>query len=215
VPSRREFLQRGLAASVLAACPRSARLVLAGGGSEEPHRLFKIVFDQTFAEGAAFGAEAVSRGAAVRAIGSDAGGVWMNEIEPRWQRGPAAVAGLGSLASLFCLELLGRDYGMGVAYCAEHSPTAGVVVHHVLIGRDRLSPWESRLTAAGKRWAAVAAAMAMKCPETLTPDPHVGLLDLARPTGIAGPSLFSWVIGPAWRAGVLGERGMRNRPRRG
>ena len=213
--SRREFIQRGLAASVLAACPLSARLLPDGNGNDKPHRPFKIVFDQTFAEGAAFGAEAVSWGAAVRAIGSDVGGVWMNEIEPRLKRGPVAVAGLTALASLFCLELLGRDYGMGLACCTEHSPTAEGIVHHLLTGRDKLSQWESRLAAGGKLWTAVAAAMVMNCPETLTPDPRVGLLDLAQPPWTARPSLFSWVIGPARRAGVLGHRAIPNKLRRG
>ena len=94
--SRREFIQRGLAASALAACPLTARLAPAGSSSE-PYRFFKVVFDQTFAEGAAFAAEALSRGAPAHAVGSNAGGVWMNHIEPRWKRGPAVVAELTSL----------------------------------------------------------------------------------------------------------------------
>jgi hypothetical protein len=202
MPSRREFIQSGLAASALAAGPLTARLAFAAGTSGEPYRLFKVVFDQTLAEGAAFGAEAVRRGAPARAIGNNAGSVWMNEIEPRWKRGPAVVAGLTGRSCLFCLELLARDYGMGVLYRAEHSPSAGGI-HHVITGPESLSKWEGRLTAAGKRWSAVAAAMVLNCPETLDPDPSIGLLDLAQPHG-AEPSLFSWVIAPAKRRSVLG-----------
>jgi hypothetical protein len=214
MPNRREFIQRALVASALATCPLTARLALAGSGGGKPHRLFKVIFDESFPGGAAFGAEAVSRGAPVHAVGSDAGGVWMNEIEPRWKRGPAVVAGLTGRTSLFCLELLARDYGMGVVYRTEHSLTAGGI-RHVITGAENLSEWESRLTSAGERWSAVAAAMVMNCPESLEPDPNIGLLDPAQPSWIAEPSLFSWVIGPARRPGVLGERGIRNRPRRG
>jgi hypothetical protein len=213
MPSRREFIQRGIAASVLAAGPLTSRLALAGSSSGKPYRLFKVVFDQTLAEGAAFGVEAVSRGAPARAVGSNAGSVWMNEIEPRWKRGPAVIAGLTGRASLFCLELLARDYGMGVVYRAEHSPTGDGGIRHVITGPETLSEWQAesktRLTAAGPCWSAVAARMVMNCPETLEPNPSIGLLDLAQPAGIAGPSLFSWVIAPAKRPGVLGQRAKR------
>jgi hypothetical protein len=112
---RREFIQRGLAASALIACPLTVHLALAESISGVPYRPFKVVFDQTFAEGAAFGAEAVSRGARAHAVGSNAGVVWMNEIEPRWKRGPAVIAGLTGRASLFCLELLARDYRVEIS----------------------------------------------------------------------------------------------------
>ena len=215
--SRREFIQRGLAASALAASPLTARLALADGGSRKPYRFFTVLFDQTFADGVAFGAEAVRLGGPARAVGSDAGTVWMNQIEPRWKYGPAVVAGLIGRATLFCLELLARDYGMGVVYRAEHSPAPGGGIRHIITGPQNLAEWESRLTLAGKRWSAVAAEMAMSCPETLPPDPGIGLLDPGQPSSIAEPSLFSWVIAPARRAGVLGrsryqQRGIHNRP---
>jgi ABC-type uncharacterized transport system YnjBCD ATPase subunit len=62
--------------------------------------------------------------------------------------------------------------------------------------------------------------MVMNCPEALEPDPGIGLLDLAQPSGTAKPSLFSWVIGPARQPGVLGERRFperetHNKPTRG
>jgi hypothetical protein len=218
--SRREFIQRGLAASALAASPLTARLAQADGSGREPYRFFTVLFDPTFADGAAFGAEAVRLGAPASAAGSDAGSVWMNQIEPRWKHGPAVVAGLTGRASLFCLELLARDYGMGVVYRAEHSPAPGGGIRHSITGPERLAKWESRLTLAGKRWSALAAEMAMSCPEALAPDPGIGLLDLGQPSRIVEPSLFSWVIAPARRAGVLGrsryqERGTHNRPQRG
>jgi hypothetical protein len=208
VASRREFIQQGLTASVLTACPLGARLVLSGINSAAPYRLFKVIFDQSFTEGAMFGAESVRRGAPTYAIGGDPGSVWMNEIEPHWKSHPAAVAGLTGFPSLFCLELLARDYGMGLAYCAEHSPSASGTDHHVIVGRERFSHWEDDLRAVGKRWSAVAAAMITNCPDTLTPDPSICLLDLTRSfsPSMANPSLFSWVIGHARRPGLLSGR---------
>lgn len=130
----------------------------------------------------------------------------MNEIEPPWKRGPAVVAGLTDRASLFFFELLARDYGMGIVYRAEHSQTAAGI-RHVITGPQRLTEWESRLTAAGKHWSKVAAAMATSCPEALPPDPGIALLDPAEPSGFARPSLFSWVIAPAKRPGLSTTRG--------
>ena len=207
MPSRREFIQRGLAVSALAACPLAGREALASrvGGS---HRFFRVLFDTTFAEGAAFGAEAADRDAPVRAIGSDVGNVWMNEIEPRWKRGPIAIAGLTGGAPLFCLELLGRDYGMGVVYRAEHVLAGDGRVRHLVTGPDRLSEWENRLTAAGGHWSAVAAALATSCPDDLQPEVEIDLLDLARRTGAAERSLFSWVIAPKSRARGLAMQRM-------
>jgi hypothetical protein len=170
MPNRREFI------SALAAYPLAARLARA-----EPYRPSMVVYDPAFPDSAAFAAEAVRRGATVHAIGSDAGSVWMNQIEPRWRRGPAVVAGLTSRADLFCLEFLARDYGMRAVYRAQHS-----------------------LIAAGRCWSVAAAGMVMNGPAALDPDFGLGLLDLAEPAKTAGPSLFSWVIGPGRRSGVLG-----------
>ena len=207
MPSRREFIQRGFAVSALAACPLPGRAALASsfGGS---HRLFTVLFDTTFAEGAAFGAEAATRGAPVHAIGSDVSSAWMHEIQPRWKHGPIAIAGLTGGAPLFCLELLGRDYGMSVVYRAEHVSTGDGRVRHVVTGPDPLVEWERRLTAAGNQWSAVAAAMATSCPDDLQPEAEIDLLDLAKRPGAAGRSLFSWVIAPGRRAHALAMQRM-------
>ena len=206
--SRRKFVQGGLAASALATCPLTARIALADARLVESHQIFKVIFDQTLAAGALFEVEAVGRGASALAIGDDAGSVWMNAIEPRWklgpEHGPAAVAGLTGRASLFCLELLARDYGMGVVYRAEHAPAADGSVLHVITAPGQLSEWESRLNAAGKHWGAVAAAMALSCPAALLADPGIDLLDPAQPSRVAGPSLFSWVIAPTKGSAILG-----------
>jgi hypothetical protein len=196
--SRREFVGRSLAASALAACAAPGWAALAAD-RDEPHRFFTVIFDCTFPDGAAFGAEALRQGAAAQAVGSDLGSVWMNAIEPRWKRGPAAMAGLTGAAPLFCLELLARDYRMGLVYRIAHATTADGRFHHRLAGPDPVPDSERRLAEAGHQWAALAATLAMSCPGALQPDPAIGLLDLARRPGIAQQALFSWVMAPVRR----------------
>ena len=159
MPSRREFIQRVLSASILAASPRCLHLVLAGDRDAGLHRPVTVIFDRAFVEASTFGTEAARRGASALAFERDPGGVWMNQIEPQWKSGRSALAGLTTLPSLFCLELLGRDYGMAMTYCAEHQAIAGNFAHRILIGRNQMSQWEPHLTAAHRRWGGVAAAM--------------------------------------------------------
>ena len=46
----------------------------------------------------------------------------MNEIEPRLRAGPVAIAGLTGAATLFCLDLLARDYGAHVVQRTAAAP---------------------------------------------------------------------------------------------
>lgn len=215
MPSRRQFLEYGVMASAWAACPAVARLSLADSG-REPYHFFRVIVDHTFADGAAFAAEASSWRAPVRAVGSDLGSVWMNDIGPCWRRTSAAIAGLTSGAALFCLEFLANDYGMSVVYRAEHSQNANGRVLHDITGSEDIRAWGPRLTAAGKRWSSVAAAMAMSCPAALKPDPRMALLN---PAPQSWKALFSWVIAPGGRALVLNGRSqelqMHNKQGRG
>ena len=204
--SRRQFIQRGVAASALAACPRaaSALAVLDASRSDlpgEPHPFFKVLFDRTTAEGTAFGAEAARRGAAVCAVGADLGGVWLHDIEPRWKRGAAAIAGLTSGPHLFCLELLARDYGLAVVYRARHERASGGQFGHAVAGPEALcGQARERLGATGRSWAKAAVDVAMTCPVAFHPDPRLGLVDLADGSRTAERPLYSWVIAPNNRA---------------
>lgn len=110
---RREFLVLGGAATAFAACASSTRLLSAGGATEW-RGASMVVFDRRAPQGVAFGLEAARRGIDAFAIDDDAGTVWMHEIAPHWQRGVGVVAGLTRAVPLFCLELLGHDYGMRV-----------------------------------------------------------------------------------------------------
>ena len=56
--------------------------------------------------------------------GRDVAALWMNEIEPRLRLGPVAIAGLTGAATLFCLDLLARDYGAHVVQRNAAEPDA-------------------------------------------------------------------------------------------
>ena len=166
MPSRREFVQTGMTLAALAACalPADGALRSLEGGRAKRRRLFKVLFDRTTAEGRSFGAEAFGLGLPVHAVVSDVGSVWMHEIEPQWRRAPVAIAGLTRGAPLFCLELLARDYGMGLVHRVRHVRDAGGNVRHTsTLNRSLSTDWEVTLAAAGRSWAVAAADLAISC----------------------------------------------------
>ena len=181
---RRQFMWQAVMTSIAAASP-GARVVLAalsrrggvltegGGDHEEPHPFFRILYDDTSIEGRLFGVEAAALGAQTRAVGADLGGIWLREIEPRWKCGPAALAGLTTGPHLFCLELLARDYGMGVVHRTRHP------------------------RGAEHGWVREAAFAAVTCPVSAKPDARLDLVDLASDSRMAQAPLYSWVIAPA------------------
>jgi hypothetical protein len=95
-----------------------------------------------------FAAAAHARGTALLEFSSDAGGVWMRELEPRLRAGSVAIEGFTSVATLFCLELLARDYGARVVRRSD--TPAGVIwtVSSSPIRRAPLAPLPSRRSAA-------------------------------------------------------------------
>jgi hypothetical protein len=224
--SRRDFLIRGAAASAFArramadesafAACRPASRCLWAVGTPEPHDIARVLFDRRSAQAVAFGLEAARRGVEALAIDDDAGTVWMHEIAPIWQaatgsgadvaaaaRGArAAIAGLTSRVPLFCLELLGRDYGMRVVYRGQHAEVARGRTVHTCVVQTPLPRWNAQLAEAGARWGETAAALALSCRVTPAPDCRLGLMDL-EPDGGADGSLFSWVIAPVDAARAL------------
>jgi hypothetical protein len=216
MPTRRQFMRHAIVSS-MTVCSPAAHAMLAGfrrtseassrdGGPDEPYQFFRILFDNTSPEGAAFGTEAAARGAVTRAVGVDLGSLWMHEIEPQWKHCPAAIAGLTSGPHLFCLELLARDYGMGLVYRVRHEIGASDHCGHIVAGPPVLSSWTNQLTATGRDWARCAAALAMDCPGSLRPSRDLDIVDLASCSAPGDRSLFSWVIAP-----VNGASGLRMR----
>jgi hypothetical protein len=181
---------------MLAAFHRTDEARPRNDGPDEPYQFFRVLFDNMSPEGAAFGAEAAAHGAVTRAVGADLGSLWMYEIEPKWKDCPSAVAGLTSGPHLFCLELLARDYGMGLVYRVRHEISTGPAV---------LSSWTDQLAASRRDWTSLAASLAMNCPAAIRPARDLDLVDLASGSTL-DRTLFSWVIAP-----VDGAPGLRMR----
>jgi hypothetical protein len=221
MPTRRQFMRDAIVTSmmvvgstappgVLARWARTSEEASRDGICDDPYQFFRVLFDNTSADGAAFGAEAAARGAATRAVGIDLGSLWMHEIAPQWKDRPAAIAGLTSGPHLFCLELLARDYGMGLVYRVRHEISASDRCRHIITGPPVLSSWTNQLTATGRDWPRRAAALAMNCPGTLRPSRDLDLVDLASCSALGDRSLFSWVIAPADGAPSYVQAASRN-----
>ena len=106
--SRRRFVGTGAATLALAAV-HSAR-----AGSQDPLTPYRAIYDERFEVGRRFAREAAGLGWITRAIRGDVTQVWFHELDLRWKRGPAPIAGLTTAQSLFVLERLAWDVGMRV-----------------------------------------------------------------------------------------------------
>jgi hypothetical protein len=122
--SRREFLQAGLAASLLPVAASAAGS--AAEASNPPLPYYKVIVDERFPASVAYGKEWKTRGAAVYAIRGDITDLWFHDLDHRWkQQGPAAIAGLTAHGPLFCLERLAWDHGMRVVSRVEQGAQDG------------------------------------------------------------------------------------------
>lgn len=119
--SRREFLQVGLAASLL---PAAASTVQAGPEIfGPPLPFYKVIFDERFPSSVAFGSEWKARGAMVHPIRGDITDLWFHDLDLQWKKRPVPIAGLTAHGPLFCLERLAWDHGMRVVSRVEQSET--------------------------------------------------------------------------------------------
>jgi hypothetical protein len=122
--SRREFIQAGIAASVLPLAVAGSSI--AHSRRENQANFYKVIFDERFPASAAYGDDWRARGAAVHAIQGDITDLWFHDLDHRWKKeGPAAIAGLTAHGALFCLERLAWDHGMRVVSRIEQSAHDG------------------------------------------------------------------------------------------
>jgi hypothetical protein len=118
--SRREFIQAGIAASIL------PMVVSARESLHQPlfeaKSFYKVVFDQRFPASVAFAREMNQLGAPIHAIDGDITDLWFHDLDAAWKKQPVAIAGLTAHGPLFCLERLAWDYGMRVVFRSELPP---------------------------------------------------------------------------------------------
>ena len=107
---RRVLIKYGVAfAAAIAGGSRATGAATAGRPALEV-----ALVDGLLAGSASFAAKARVHGLVSLEFSGDAAGIWMRELQPRLRAGPTAIEGYTSAATLFCLELLARDYGAQV-----------------------------------------------------------------------------------------------------
>jgi hypothetical protein len=121
--SRREFLQAGIAASMLPLA--AAGSSLSPSQRDERASFYKVIFDERFPASVAFGVEWIARGAAVHAIRGDITDLWFHDLDLQWKKRPVPIAGLTAHGPLFCLERLAWDHGMRVVSRVEQDARDG------------------------------------------------------------------------------------------
>jgi hypothetical protein len=116
--SRREFLQAGIAASLLPA-------VVPAKAADPSHSFYKVIFDERFPASIAYGKDWKARGAVVHAIRGDITDLWFHDLDRQWKKQPVAIAGLTAHGPLFCLQRLAWDHGMRVVSRVEQPTCDG------------------------------------------------------------------------------------------
>jgi len=117
--SRRHFVGTSVAALAFAA-------IRSTPAAQEPLTPYRAIYDERFEAGRRFAGEAANHGWVTRGIRGDVTQVWFHELDVRWKRGPAPIAGLTTPQSLFVLERLAWDVGMRVTV-REVDATTGLV----------------------------------------------------------------------------------------
>ncbi len=137
---RRAFLRGGVSLVALTALPN----LLAGPRASSALRggvPLLVLIDRELPTSAAIASEAVTAGHRVLDFASDLASLWMNELEPRLRAGPLAIAGHTSAATLFCVELLARDYGARALQRIAH-PGATPALESLLAIQSSAAPLE-------------------------------------------------------------------------
>ncbi len=121
--SRREFLQAGIAASMLPLAAAGSNLT--PRQRDERANFYKVIFDERFPASVDFGVEWIARGAAVHPIRGDITDLWFHDLDHQWKKRPVPIAGLTAHGPLFCLERLAWDHGMRVVSRVEQDARDG------------------------------------------------------------------------------------------
>lgn len=157
--SRREFLEAAALSALPAVAGTSVRAAAAADTTGRPGtrpEFHLVLFDQRYPQAHSVAARISRAGAVVHPLtDGDVTQVWLSQIGPAWQRGPAVIAGLTARPALFCLEQLALSSGLRVVYHAEHVVHSnGRTEHSLLRGADSLSLSSADLIEAGRQWPA-------------------------------------------------------------
>jgi len=197
--NRREFLQIGLAATALPAASglfsAPADASVAAPTSAIP--LYKVVFDDRFAEGKAFGDVAARLGVGFHAMqGGDVTDFWYHDLDLAWRAGPKPIAGFTRHGPLFVLERLGWDRGLRVAFRGEHRSLGDGVIEHRLSGPAETLSNASGLIPAGKEWVRLMGAMVTQCAAGCSSPIERTVVTRGVERLPDDETFYSWVIAP-------------------
>lgn len=157
---RREFLQAGLAVSLLG----GSGLISAEAVAEPLVSLQKVLVDAEVVESVTFGVEAARRGVPVHTFAhGDITDFWYRELDLLWRQQRAPIAGLTRHGPLFVLERFAWDRGMRVALRGEHAATTDGRVHHELTGPESTLAAAAALLNTGSHWPLTMAASVTHC----------------------------------------------------
>ncbi len=111
-------------------------------------RLYKFVYDRRYSAGRAFGvaAERTGSSAGIAAIGGDITALWSRDLKPLWASGGAAIAGMTTARTLFCLEQLALDQWMRVLLRAEHWTEGRGFAHRLTASEPMIARMRPALT---------------------------------------------------------------------
>ena len=125
---RRAFLSgSGAIVATLAAWPARGAASARRTSAAAPSPSIALV-DRHLGGSESFAADARAQGLGVAEFSGDLAGVWMRELEPCLRAGPLTIVGYTSAATLFCLDLLARDYGARTVRRADRGAAVSFIV---------------------------------------------------------------------------------------
>jgi len=199
---RRTFLKTGITALALPTIARSAyALPLAISGEEGTYITpYKVIYDDRYQDSQTFAAAARDLGAATHGIRGDVTDLWYNDLYHEWKKGPAAIMGMTTADSLFCLQILAQDQRMHVVLRVDHKYLSDNRIEHTINSMAPAAPAVADLERVGPAWNIYMSDLVLQCPDRQTPATCTTLVtQLDRPAH-EQPSLVTWVIAPINRA---------------
>ena len=195
--NRRDFLYLGLTALALPVVPgvwaAPAEAAVPEASAALP--LYKVIFDQRFAESRAYADEMRAAGHFVHGIRGDITDVWFNDLDLRWRKGPAAIAGLTGPGAIFCLERLAWDRRMRVLFRADHRSLPDGRIEHALSGPEHLVNRFSVPPVQGDEWPVRMAQWTNRFPTGPSRRAEETIIRPSLNEGKNPEHLVSWVIG--------------------
>lgn len=155
---------------------------------------FRVIFDETFEDARLFAQRATRLGAILVGIENDVAGLWYDELRPRLQQGPVALAGLTTRSALFCLQQLASNHWMKVRFRAEHHLASADLIEHRLQGSEHVLQRAREVLSPHADWRAEMADLVTQCPVGTTTTGQCTLLTRTDHPERAEASLVSWII---------------------